>query len=243
MRKLNLTRRQFINLSAASAGLYGMTGAANLVLADDDKPKGVSALFGEDSKIPYIGITEDGPLYPPGKIPWLKDLTAVGGPDKSAAGDLMYLFGRIFDAKGHPIRNATVEIWQSDNNGNYKHPRAPGQDKLDPNFGYFGKVKTAADGSYLFKSLRPRTYTIFGSPRAPHVHLKMRHMEHGVLTTEMYFAGGKDADIQKTDRVFKSRYKPDRLIITPDAPTKHDELDIEFENDAICCKYDLAFLL
>ncbi len=48
MRKLNLTRRQFINLSVASAGLYDMTGAANLVLADDDKPKGVDALFGED---------------------------------------------------------------------------------------------------------------------------------------------------------------------------------------------------
>jgi hypothetical protein len=34
MSKINLSRRQFINATSASAGLYGMTGWPNLVLGN-----------------------------------------------------------------------------------------------------------------------------------------------------------------------------------------------------------------
>ena len=66
MANIDLSRRQFINLTVASAGLYALTGAQNLVLGEETKSSGgVDTLFGGTSKIPYIGITEDGPLYPP----------------------------------------------------------------------------------------------------------------------------------------------------------------------------------
>jgi protocatechuate 3,4-dioxygenase beta subunit len=242
MSKIDLSRRQFINVTAAAGGLYAMSGMSNIVLGEQPEDVGIKKILKEgDSKIPYIGITEDGPLYPPAEIPWLKDFTAVAGPGKTPAGEMMYLFGQIFDSKGRPIDGAVVEIWQADNNGLYKHPRVKG--KLDPNFGYFGKVKTAKDGTYLFKTIVPRWYGIFGITRANHIHLKMRHKDHGVLTTEMYFAGKDQDDIREKDPVFKSRRNGDRLIIPKENPKKYSDLGVKFDDKAACCRFDLAFLL
>jgi protocatechuate 3,4-dioxygenase beta subunit len=244
MSRIDLSRRQFINVTAASAGLYGMTGTTHLVLGEEPPElDGLDKMLRKGSKLPYIGITEDGPLYPPVEIPWLKDFTSINGPANKPTGQVLYLFGRILDVDGRPLPNATVEIWQSDTNGRYKHPRAGEQTKLDANFGYFGRVKTAADGTYLFKTIRPRWYDMFGTRRAAHIHLKMRHVEHGVLTTEMYFEGKEEDEIRSKDRVFQSRFTPDKLIVPVESPKQHASLDIKFEDAAICCKYDLAFLL
>ncbi len=244
MTKIDLSRRQFINVTAASAGLFGMSGLSNVVLGEEPADTGLKKLLRVgDEGIPYIGITEDGPLYPPVEIPWLKDLTAVGGAGRKPVGEIMYMFGRILDAKGRPIPSAVVEIWQADNNGNYNHPRAGHQHELDPNFGYFGKVRTGDDGTYLFKTIAPKWYSMFGTKRASHIHLKMRHKQHGVLTTEMYFAGKEEDEIRENDHVFKSRFTPDRLIVAKESPGKYSDLDIKFEENATCCNYDLAFLL
>jgi protocatechuate 3,4-dioxygenase beta subunit len=244
MSKIDLSRRQFINATAASVGLFSMTGTPNLVLGEEPADVGLKiALPGRDPKIPYIGLTDDGPFYPPVEIPWLKDFTSVGGVGKQPVGEIMYLFGRILDVKGRPLESATVEIWHADNNGLYKHPRAGNQNRLDPNFSYFGKVKTAKDGTYLFKSIVPHWYSLLGIKRANHVHLKMRHKDHGVQTTQMYFAGKEQDDIRRHDHVFKSHGNGDRLIIPKENPAKYSDLDIEFDDKSVCCRFDLAFFL
>jgi protocatechuate 3,4-dioxygenase beta subunit len=243
MSKIDLSRRQFLNTTAASAGLFGMTGLPNLVLGEEPRDVGLkTTLPGRDPKIPYIGMTDDGPFYPPGDIPWLKDFTAVGGVGKQPDGQIMYLFGQIFDSRGRPLEAATVEIWHADNSGRYKHPRAPEQNRLESSFGYFGKVKTAQDGTYLFKSIVPHWYNLLGIKRANHVHLKMRHKDHGVLTTQMYFAGKDQDAIREQDRVFKGHVNRDRLVVPKEQPETYSEIDVQFEKDAVCCKYDLAFL-
>jgi protocatechuate 3,4-dioxygenase beta subunit len=243
MTKINLSRRQFINATAASSGLFAMSGVSNLVLGETPQDVGVKKVpLRGQTGVPYIGMTDDGPFYPPVEIPWLKDLTAVGGVGKRPAGQLMYLFGRILDSEGRPLETASVEIWHADNNGRYRHPRAPEQKLLDPNFGYFGKVKTAKDGTYLFKSIVPRWYKLLGITRANHVHIKMRHGDHGVLTTQMYFAGKDQDEIREQDQVFKGHVNGDRLIVPKEKPEKYSELDLQFEKDAVCCNYDLAFL-
>ena len=38
-----------------------------------------------------------------------------------AVGEVTHLTGRVLDAKGDPIRNAVVEIWQCDSSGAYLH--------------------------------------------------------------------------------------------------------------------------
>ncbi len=247
MLKFDLTRRQFVNGSLASLGLYGITGLPNFVLADEprDFDEVTKFLRTGRSNIPYITLTEEGPAYPVAEIPWLSDFTSVGGKGKVPAGQLAYLFGQILDAKGRPLPEATVEIWQTDTHGHYKHPHWRGQKDLDPNFGYFGKVKTGADGTYLFKTIIPRLYEIFGITRAPHIHVTMRHPDHGHLTTQVYFEGQQDDQLREKDPVWQSHptVTRDRLILPKQSPKKYADLNIKFEEDAVCCKSDFAFLL
>lgn len=239
----HITRRNLIKTIAGTA-VYGLSGLSLKAGAD-----AVQA----DAEIPFIGVTEDGPLYPPGEIPWDDDLTRTGPTGGVAQGKPLYLFGRILTRQGRPLKNAVVEIWQTDFNGNYRHPKAWSQDELDPNFGYFGKVGTNAEGFYLFKTIRPRWYLLKGLPgtpegglpRAAHIHMKMKHVEHGVQTTEAYFDNASHEEIAPIDRVFLSRPKRirDRILLAENSPNDYRDLGFEFEDDAICCRYDLAFLL
>ena len=238
-----ITRRKLIQTIAGTTA-YGLSGLSLSAGADAVHSNG---------EIPFIGLTEDGPLYPPVEIPWDDDLTRSGSTGGVAQGTTLYLFGRILSRQGSPVKNTVVEIWQTDFNGNYLHPKAWSQDELDPNFGYFGKVRTNAEGFYLFKTIRPRWYLLKGLPgtpegglpRAAHIHMKMKHIEHGVQTTEAYFDNTSHEEIAPIDEVFLSRPKSirDRILLAENSPNDYRELGFEFEDDAICCRYDLAFLL
>jgi hypothetical protein len=167
MASFELTRRRFVTTSASLA-LYGIAaGSPDLVLAGEpsELDEVTKFLATGKSDIPYVVLTEEGPAYPTLEIPWLSDLAASSDKGRRPSGQLVYLFGRILDAKGGPIPEATVEIWQSDQHGRYRHPRWPGQDELEPGFAYFGKAKTGRDGAYLFKTMVPSPYRIFGITR------------------------------------------------------------------------------
>src|SRR5438132_5977958 len=66
----------------------------------------------------------EGPFYPD-KLPLDtdNDLIIVNDALTPALGQITHLSGRVLDARGEPIRNALVEIWQVDNNGVYLHSR------------------------------------------------------------------------------------------------------------------------
>jgi protocatechuate 3,4-dioxygenase beta subunit len=136
-----------------------------------------------------------------------------------------------------------VEIWQADTNGIYRHPRAQGEDSRDPHFLYFSRVKTNRDGIYLFKTIVPGAYDFHGNTRAPHIHIKMRSVNDGVLTTQVYFEGEEHERLREKDRVFQGTPKESRtrLIVPMESPGAYSHMDIDFEQDAVCCKYDLAF--
>ena len=241
-----LNRRHFVR---SGLGLLTAAGlSSKFALADTAS---VSKAARNDDEIPFIGMTEDGPLYPPVEIPWDDDLSTNG--NGRAKGTTLYLFGTIFTRQGRPLPDATVEIWHTDFNGNYLHPRAWRQDQLDPNFGYFGKVKTNKEGFYFFKTIRPRWYQLVGFPntpaegipRAAHIHMKIRHLEHGVVTTEAYFDNASHEEIAPRDRVFLSRPRSvrERIVLPENTPGDYRDLGFDFEEKAICCRYDMAFLL
>ena len=237
-----LGRRLFLQRLAGAGAAVSLTGTAQA----QNKDKGRLASILPDNGVPYIGITEDGPLYPPGNIEFVNDLTRTRTCGSAAEGQVLYLFGTIMDRKGQALPNAEVEIWQTDHHGRYLHPRGWEQDQLDPNFGYFGKVRTDENGFYWFKTVRPRWYMLFGKmKRAAHIHMKMRHLEHGVLTTEAYFANAAHEEVAPTDKVFLSRpgWVREKIVLEEGSPANFAGLDMEFEADAICCRYDLAFLL
>ncbi|MGH7289340.1 MAG: hypothetical protein ACREI8_15120, partial [Myxococcota bacterium] len=117
--------------------------------------------------------------------------------------------------------------------------------ELDAGFGYFGKVRTGQDGTYLFKTIVPKPYRIFGITRAPHIHLKVRHPHHGFLTTQVYFEGEEDHQLREKDPIWQSipKVTRDHLILAKQSPERFIDLDIAFEQDAVCCRNDMAFLL
>lgn len=126
-----------------------------------------------------------GPFYPTA-LPLDRDNDLViveNGPP--AAGQVTHLRGRILDARGNPIRNALVEIWQVDANGVYLHPGSHGHARRDGNFQGFGRFETASSGEYYFRTIRPVPYP----GRTPHIHFAVKVKGQEPFTTQCYVAG------------------------------------------------------
>src|SRR5882724_9373070 len=97
----------------------------------------------------------EGPFYPD-KLPLDtdNDLLIVNESITPAVGEITHLTGRILDAKGEPIRNALVEIWQCDNTGVYLHTGDSSGKKRDTNFQGFGRFMTGETGEYYFRTIK-----------------------------------------------------------------------------------------
>ena len=185
---------------------------------------------------------DEGPFYPVVPIPETNDLAQMTGGAGRAQGQLVYLTGLITSgADCQNVPGATVEIWQCDAGGQYRHPRAPVTKEFDPWFRYFGKTTTGADGFYRFRTIRPAAYKVFGIERAPHIHMRVKHENHPTLTTEVYFAGERDDLLRQEDRVFQSRgpRRTEMVVALEPAPAQADMLRINPEPDALCLRYDL----
>src|SRR5258705_5312868 len=140
----------------------------------------------------------EGPFYPD-KLPLDtdNDLLIVNDHLSPAVGDVTWLSGRILDARGQPIRNALVEIWQCDANGAYIHSGTGNRDKRDANFQGFGRFLTGATGEYVFRTIKPVPYP----GRSPHIHYAIKMKGHEKWTTQCYiqgFAGNEKDGIWKS---------------------------------------------
>jgi protocatechuate 3,4-dioxygenase, beta subunit len=130
----------------------------------------------------------EGPFYP-NKLPLDtdNDLIVVNDGITPAVGSITHLTGKILDAKGNPIKNALVEIWQCDANGVYLHTGDSDQkkDQQDKNFQGFGRFLTNANGEYYFRTIKPVPYP----GRSPHIHYKIKKGGKHLLTTQCYIKG------------------------------------------------------
>ena len=128
----------------------------------------------------------EGPFYPD-KLPLDtdNDLLIINDAITPAVGEITHLGGRILDARGNPVRNALVEIWQVDHHGAYIHSRDPRHDEHGGNFQGFGRFLTARDGSYYFRTIKPVPYP----GRTPHIHFKIHKGREELLTTQCYING------------------------------------------------------
>ena len=129
----------------------------------------------------------EGPFYPD-KLPLDtdNDLLIINDGITPAVGEVTHLTGRLLDAKGDPIRNAVVEIWQVDGKGVYLHKGSGGADKRDANFQGFGRFETNSKGEYRFRTIKPVPYP--GRP-APHIHFKVKRGDRELLTTQLMIRG------------------------------------------------------
>jgi protocatechuate 3,4-dioxygenase beta subunit len=153
-----------------------------------------------------------GPFYPQVKpVDADADLVTVAGAGGTAAGTVTLIEGRVLGRDGRPAAAAVVEIWQCDAFGRYHHPYDGGGG--DPSFQGYGATRTAADGGYRFRTIRPVPYP----GRAPHIHFAISGPGFERLTTQMYVAG---EPLNDTDFLLGRIADPARrqALIVPLAP-------------------------
>jgi len=173
----------------------------------------------------------EGPFYPD-KLPLDtdNDLLIVNDKTTAAVGEITHLTGRVLSPAGVPIRNATVEIWQVDNNGVYLHSRDPRIKERDSHFQSFGRFLTDSKGGYYFRTIKPVPYKT-GIQRTPHIHVIVRKGERRLLTTQLYVKGHP---MNARDGIYR-RIRDDaaRASVTVDFQplkgSKIDELTADFD--------------
>jgi protocatechuate 3,4-dioxygenase beta subunit len=170
----------------------------------------------------------EGPFYPD-RLPLDtdNDLLVLNDSSTPSGGIVTWLGGRILDARGEPIRNAVVEIWQADANGVYLHKDSDNAGKRDRHFQGFGRFLTGSSGEYQFRTIRPVPYP----GRTPHIHYSVKVPGQPKFTTQCYVRGeaGNEKDgVLKGIQDAKAR----ESVIVPFAPlpgSKAGELLARFD--------------
>jgi len=167
---MSTTRRQFIRGAAFSAATFAAPGAFAQALA--------------------TAVTGDGPYYPD-RLPLDtdNDLLILNDSSTPAVGEITHFTGRLFAANGAPVRNAFIEIWQSDVNGSYIHTQGRNDGKLDASFQGYGRFLTDSEGRYYFRTIKPTPYTLQGQFRAPHIHVAVSKAGRRIMATQALVKG------------------------------------------------------
>ena len=165
---LSASRRGFLRQLGVGAALFTVRGA-----------------FAEELSRKTASL-EEGPFYPP-KLPLDtdNDLIIVNDSITPAVGEVTHLSGRLLDAKGDSIRNATIEIWSTDHDGVYLADRS-NQDRYDSHFQGFGRFLTSSTGEYYFRTIKPVRYP---GRQAPHIHFKVKMKGQREWTTQLFIKG------------------------------------------------------
>ena len=158
----------------------------------------------------------EGPFYPD-KLPLDtdNDLLIINDALTPAVGEVTHLTGKVLDAKGNPVRNTLVEIWQVDHKGVYIHSGDHRQAQRDSNFQGYGRFLTSSTGEYYFRTVKPVAYP----GRTPHIHFKVTKRSKELLTTQCYIKGEAR---NHRDMIFRSLRTPadQNALLVEFAPMK-----------------------
>jgi len=189
-------------------------------------------LFAEQLLLPSPALTE-GPFYPD-KLPLDQDndLIKISDSTTPAVGEITHLTGRILNASGSPVKNATIEIWQCDANAVYLHTAdsKPKADQQDKHFQGFGRFTTNANGEYRFRTIKPVPYP--GRP-SPHIHFKVKQGDRDLLTSQIFI---RDHAGNARDGVFAGlRDVVDRELVMADFKPLPDS-----KLGELACNFDIV---
>lgn len=170
----------------------------------------------------------EGPFYP-NKLPLDtdNDLLIINDAITPAVGKITHLSGKILDARGEPVKNALVEIWQVDNQGAYLHTDSDNRDKRDANFQGFGRFLTGKSGEYYFRTIKPVPYP----GRTPHIHFKIKKGGKELLTTQCYVKGEKRNERDGIFRALRTDKAKDAVLVdfAPIKKSRIGELAAQFD--------------
>ncbi|HEX4859072.1 MAG TPA: protocatechuate 3,4-dioxygenase [Usitatibacteraceae bacterium] len=201
-----ISRRRIISGAATVAGAAFVAGPLGAL---------AQAIPG---RLPMTPLQTIGPFYPI-DVPADQDadMTVLGASKERAQGTVIYVSGRVLDVNGVPVANATLDIWQCNAAGRYAHPADSNKAPLDAHFQGFARIRTVADGSYKFKSIKPGAYPTGDGDwmRPPHIHFDVRGQKSRAIT-QMYFEG---EPLNAKDRLLNAIRNKDSVIAKIDAAT------------------------
>jgi len=155
-RKCSPIRQEFILLSD-TLGLSSVVNSLN-----DKRVLGDSPAASEDTKSSLLG-----PFYRQGS-PEFEYGQSVAA--KTPGSEIAY-YGRVQDATGRGIGNATIQVWQTDEGGMYDTQRQDGSE-MDMR----GTFHTDAEGRYCLRTVRPLSYSVpMDGPVGEMIRAQRRH--------------------------------------------------------------------
>ena len=179
---MNISRRLLIRTAAATGLMYAL-------------PRWC---FGHDRII--TPNQTKGPFYP---IPDIEkqdffdfDLTRKGPDSPVAQGKVISIRGSVIDHDENILAGSIVEVWQACETGRYNHPKDTNERPLDPNFQYWGRLKTSESGEFRFKTILPGKYP----GRTPHIHFRIVPPGKPELVTQLYF--GDNETLNRKDSIY-----------------------------------------
>jgi len=177
-----------------------------------------------------------GPVFGDGAIgPVDHNLTRQHGGEP--LGERIIVTGRILDSDGRPVRNALVEVWQTNAAGRYAHAKDQHPAPLDPNFTGAGRCLTDADGRYRFVTIKPGAYPWKNHPNAwrpAHIHFSVFGTAFTQrLATQMYFPGDPLMAHDPILQSIPSREGRERLVAAFDLDITQPELALGYRWDIV----------
>ena len=125
----------------------------------------------------------EGPYYPVEPRSIENVLVSADAARGQFAGHYLLFEGEVVTPDGEPYDGVNVDIWHTDPDGRYKHPRdrTPGERYAE--FAYFGMTPTDRNGAFEFLTLMPGRY----GWRPAHIHFKVWRGSQHLLTSQLYF--------------------------------------------------------
>jgi len=162
----------------------------------------------------------EGPFYPmQAQKDQDFDLTQFENGSGSASGIPIIVEGAVKGTNSQALEDVTVDLWQANAAGRYRHPHETNKAPLDPHFQGWAIVPSGANGTFRFKTIFPGAYPVAeGWTRPPHIHFKLTKRGYVELTTQMYFP---DNELNAKDRLLQRKSKEEQeLLIAKSVPGK-----------------------
>jgi protocatechuate 3,4-dioxygenase, beta subunit len=186
--------------------------------------------------LPHTLSELSGPVFGPHDVGELdNDLTRQHADEP--LGERIVVTGRVLESDGRPVRNALIEIWQTNAAGRYAHDGDRHPAPLDPNFTGAGRCLTDDDGRYRFVTVKPGAYPWRNHPNAwrpAHIHFSLFGRAFvDRLVTQMYFPGDP---LFQFDPIFKSVRDPqarERMVARFDLERTEPEWALGYQFDVV----------
>lgn len=143
------------------------------------------------------------------------------GKSQFAEGQLIMIQGKLRDSKCVPLRNARIEIWQTNPSGYYRYASPAQLATPFPTFAGNGVAYSDNEGNYSFMTMFPGS----NGKKAPHVNFRITSDYTRPMDTTMFFEGdARNAE----DPLFKTfRDKKRAALSAPIEPTLFGKSEAE----------------